>query len=74
MAIAQRAVSGRTSRRNAWRSGVRAPVAVGARAVSALVRLTAGSGSGYRNYPHERFSDFELQQLVAGRKDRFGGP
>ena len=71
MAFAQRTVSEQTARRNAWRSGGRAPAAVAARAVSALVRLAAGSCSGYRNYPAERFSDFELHQLVAGRKDRF---
>ena len=73
MAIVQRALTGRTARRNAWRSGVCAPAAVAARAVSALVRLAAGSGSGYRSYPRERFSDFELHQLVAGRKDRLDG-
>jgi len=73
MAFAQRTVSGQTALRQAWRSGVCAPAAVAARAVSALVRLAAGSGSGYRNYPRERFSDFELHQLVAGRKDRLGG-
>ena len=71
MGFAQRTVSGQTSRRNAWRSGGRAPAAVAARAVSTLVRVAAGSGSGYRNYPRERFSDFELHQLLAGRKDRF---
>ena len=73
MAFAQRTVSGQTSRRNTWRSGVSASAAVAARAASTLVRLAVGSGSGYRNYPRERFSDFELHQLVAGRKDRFSG-
>jgi len=73
MAVVQRTLSGQTTRRHAWRSGVFAPAAVAGRAVSALVRLAAGSGSGYRSYPRERFSDFELHQLVAGRKDRLDG-
>jgi len=71
MAIAQRSLSGQTARRQAWRSGVCAPTAVAARAVSALVRLAAGSGSGYRNYPRERLPEIELHQVLAGRKDRF---
>jgi hypothetical protein len=41
--------------------------------MSALGRLVAGSGGGYRSHPRERFSDYELHQIVAGRKDRFDG-
>jgi hypothetical protein len=42
-------------------------------AVATLVRLAVGSGGGYRNYPRERFSDYKMHQLVAGRKDRPDG-
>jgi len=36
-------------------------------------RLLLGSSSGPRSYPRERFSDYELHQIVSGRKDRFDG-
>jgi len=41
--------------------------------VSALGKLIAGSGGGYRSYKREGFPEHELQQIVAGRKDRFDG-
>jgi hypothetical protein len=44
-----------------------------ARSMSVLGKLVVGSGGGYRSYPRERFSDYELHQIVAGRKDRFDG-
>jgi hypothetical protein len=73
MAFAQRTLSGQTARRHAWRSGACVPGAMVARAASAFVRLLAGSGSGYRNYPRERLPEIELHQVLAGRKDRFHG-
>jgi hypothetical protein len=73
MAFAQRTLSGQTARRHAWRSGGRVSGAMVANAVSAVVRLAVGSGSGYRNYPRERLPEIELHQALAGRKDRFDG-
>jgi len=52
---------------------VRTPGALVAKTVSALSKLIAGSGSGYRSYPREGFPEHELHQIVAGRKDRFDG-
>jgi len=52
---------------------VRAPGALVAKAVSALSKLIAGSGGGYRSYRREGFPEHELHQIVAGRKDRFDG-
>ena len=73
MAIAQRAACGQTVRARAWGVGVRFPGSLVARSMSVLGRLVAGSGGGIRSYPRERFSDYELHQIVAGRKDRFDG-
>ena len=73
MAIMQRTAWGQAVRTRAWSFGVRFPSAMVARSMSALGRLVAGSGGGYRSYPGERFSDYELHQIVAGRKDRFDG-
>jgi len=73
MAVVQRALTGRTARPRSWVAGVLVPARVVARSISTVGRRLTGSGSGYRNYPRERFSDFELHQLVAGRKDRLGG-
>ena len=73
MAIMQRTAWGQAVRTRVWSVGVRFPSALVARSMSALVRIVAGSGGGYRSYPRERFSDYELHQVVAGRKDRFDG-
>jgi hypothetical protein len=73
MAIMQRTALGQVVRRRAWNVGVRFPSAFLARSVSTVGRLIVGSGGEYRNYPRERFSDYELHQIVAGRKDRFDG-
>ena len=73
MAIMQRTAWGQAVRTRAWGVGVRFPSALVARSMSALGRLVVGPGGGYRSYPRERFSDYELHQIVAGRKDRFDG-
>ena len=73
MAIMQRTAWGQVARRRAWSVGIRFPTALLARSASTVGRLVIGSGSGFRNYPRERFSEYELHQIVAGRKDRFDG-
>ena len=73
MAIMQRTAWGQAVRTRARSVGVRFPSALVARSMSALVRLAVGSGGGYRSYPRERFSDYELHQVVSGRKDRLDG-
>ena len=73
MAIMQRTAWGQAVRTRARSVGDHFPTAMVARSVSVLWKLVAGSGGGYRSYPRERFSDYELHQIVAGRKDRFDG-
>ena len=73
MAIMQRTAWGQAVRTRAWSVGVRFPSILVVRSVSALVRLAVGQGGGYRSYPRERFSDYELHQIVSGRKDSFDG-
>ena len=73
MAIAERALQGQSPRRSAWRAGTQVPAAIFAKTASNLGRLLLGSGGGPRSYPRERFSDYELHQIVAGRKDSFDG-
>lgn len=73
MAIVQRALTGRTAQPRSWVAGVRFPARVVARSILTVGRLLTGAGSGYRSYPRERFSDYELHQLVAGHKDRLDG-
>ena len=72
MAIAQGSLQGKSLRRSAWRAGICVPAAMFARTASTVGRLVVGSG-GYRDYPRERFSDYELHQVVSGRKDRLDG-
>ena len=74
MAIMQRTAWGQAVRKRAWGVGVRFPSAFAVRSMSALVRLMTGPGGGPRSYPRERFSDYELRQIVSGRKDRLNGP
>jgi len=73
MALAQRTGLRDIGRRRALRAGVRVPTALMAGSMLALGRLILGGEGGLRSYPHERFSDFELHQIVAGRKDRLDG-
>jgi len=73
MAIMQRTAWGHAARTRAWSVGVHFPSSLVARSMSALGRLLVGPGGGVRSYPRERFSDYELHQIVAGRKDRFDG-
>ncbi len=73
MAIAQKALRGQTAHTPTWAVGVRVPAKLIARSVSALSKLIAGSGGGYRSYRREGFPEHELHQIVAGRKDRFDG-
>lgn len=72
MAIAQR-TTGQEVRAHVRTVAVRAPGALVAKTVSILGKLVAGSGGGYRSYPKEGFPEHELQQIVAGRKNRFDG-
>jgi hypothetical protein len=72
MAIAQGALQEKSLRRSAWRAGICVPAAMLTKTASTVGRLVAGSG-GYRNYPRERLSDYELHQVVSGRKDRLDG-
>ncbi|TMG02718.1 MAG: hypothetical protein E6I03_05515 [Chloroflexi bacterium] len=72
MAIAQR-TAGQAVRARVRTVTVRTPGALVAKTVSALGKLIAGSGGGYRSYKREGFPEHELQQIVAGRKDRFDG-
>jgi len=72
MAIAQQ-TAGQAVRARIGTAAVRAPGALVAKTVSALGRLIAGSGGGYRSYRREGFPEHELHQIVAGRKDRFDG-
>jgi hypothetical protein len=72
MVMAQGSLQGKTVRRSAWRAGISVPAAMFTKTALTVGRLIVGSG-GYRNYPRERFSDYELHQLVAGRKDRLDG-
>jgi len=74
MAIVQQTAWGQAVRTRAWSAGVRLPSAIVAGSLSAVWQFVAGSGGGYRNYPRERFSDYELHQIVAGRKDRLDAP
>jgi len=72
MAIAQR-TAGQAAGARVRTVAVRAPRALVAKTVSALSKLIAGSGGGYRSYRREGFPEHELHQIVAGRKDRFDG-
>ncbi len=72
MAIAQQ-TTGQAVRARVGTVAVRAPGALVAKTVSALSKLIAGSGGGYRSYRREGFPEHELQQIVAGKKDRFDG-
>ena len=72
MAIAQR-TAGQAVRARVRTVAVRTPGALVAKTASALGKLIAGSGGGYRSYKREGFPEHELQQIVAGRKDRFDG-
>jgi hypothetical protein len=72
MAIAQR-TAGQAVRARVQTVAVREPGALVAKTVSALGKLIAGSGSGYRSHRREGFPEHELHQIVAGRKDRFDG-
>jgi len=72
MAIAQR-TAGQAVGSRVRTVAVRAPGALVSKSLSALSKLIAGSGGGYRSYPREGFPEHELHQIVAGRKDRFDG-
>ena len=72
MAIAQR-TAGQAAGARVRTVAVRAPRALVAKTVSALSKLIAGSGGGYRSYRREGFPEIELHEIMAGRRDRFDG-
>lgn len=72
MAIAHR-TAGQAVRSRVGAVAVRTPSALVAKTMSALGKLFAGTGGGYRGYRREGFAEHEWHQIVAGKKDRFDG-
>src|SRR5437870_13750363 len=72
MAIAQR-TAGQAAGARVRTVAVRVPGALVAKTVSALSKLIAGSGGGYRSYRREGFPSTRCTRSLAGRRDASPG-